>query len=99
MSVTIAVCAGIMVLFVIMFEAPIAEISEIFEMAGIAESYISIVFKTVAICCITHITAEICRDSGESAIASTAELWGRGAVLVLGLPIFRAFLQLIEKLI
>ena len=99
MSVTIAVCAGVMVLFVIMFEAPIAEISEIFEMAGIAESYISIVFKTVAICCITHITAEICRDSGESAIASAAELWGRGAVLVLGLPIFRAFLQLIEKLI
>ena len=86
-------------LFVIILEAPIAEISEIFEMAGIAESYISIVLKTVAICCITHLTAEICRDSGESAIASAAELWGRGAVLVLGLPVFRAFLQLIEKLI
>lgn len=99
MSVTIAVCAGVMIFFVLIFEAPLAEIRDIFEMAGIADSYIFIVFKTLAICCITHITAEICRDSGEGAIASAAELWGRGAVLVLGLPVFRAFLQLIEKLI
>ena len=99
MSVTVAVCAAVMALFVLMLEEPIAEIRDIFEMAGIAESYISIVFKTRAICVITHITAELCRGSGEGAIASAAELWGRGAVLVLGLPVFRAFLQLIEKLI
>ena len=99
MAVTIAVCAGVMTFFVLLFDDTAAEIRDVFEMAGIAESYISIIFKTMAICCITHITAELCRDSGESAIASAAELWGRGAVLVLGLPVFRAFLQLIEKLI
>ena len=99
MAVTIAVCAGVMTFFVLLFDDTAAEIRDVFEMAGIAESYISIIFKTMAICCITHITAELCRDSGESAIASAAELWGRGAVLVLGLPVFRVFLQLIEKLI
>ncbi|WP_366849426.1 stage III sporulation AC/AD family protein [Ruminococcus sp.] len=99
MSVTLAVCAGVMGFFVLLFDEPMAEIRDIFEMAGIADSYISIVFKTLAICCITHITAELCRDSGEGAIASAAELWGRGAVLVLGIPVFKGFLQLIEKLI
>ena len=99
MSVTLAVCAGVMGFFVLLFDEPMAEIRDIFEMAGIADSYISIVFKTLAICCITHITAEPCRDSGEGAIASAAELWGRGAVLVLGIPVFKGFLQLIEKLI
>ncbi|MBQ6035196.1 MAG: hypothetical protein IJL33_06840 [Ruminococcus sp.] len=99
MALTIAVCAGVMTFFVLLFDDTAAEIRDVFEMAGIAESYISIIFKTLAICCITHITAELCRDSGEGAIASAAELWGRGAVLVLGLPVFRAFLQLIEKLI
>ena len=98
MAVTIAVCVGVMTFFVLLFDDAIAEIRDIFEMAGIAESYISIIFKTLAICCITHITAELCRDSGEGAIASAAELWGRGAVLVLGLPVFKAFLQLIDKL-
>ena len=99
MSVTLAVCAGVMGFFVLLFDEPMAEIRDIFEMAGIADSYISIVFKTLAICCITHITAELCRDSGEGAIASAAELWGRGAVLVLGIPVFKGFLQLIEKLV
>lgn len=99
MAVSIAVCVGVMTFFVLLFDDAIDEIRDIFEMAGIAESYISIIFKTLAICCITHITAELCRDSGEGAIASAAELWGRGAVLVLGLPVFKAFLQLIDKLI
>ena len=99
MAVTIAVCVGVMTFFVLLFDDAIDEIRDIFEMAGIAESYISIIFKTLAICCITHITAELCRDSGEGAIASAAELWGRGAVLVLGLPVFKSFLQLIDKLI
>ncbi len=99
MVVTIAVCVGVMTFFVLLFDDAIAEIRDIFDMAGIAESYISIIFKTLAICCITHITAELCRDSGEGAIASSAELWGRGAVLVLGFPVFKAFLQLIDKLI
>ena len=99
MAVTIAVCVGVMTFFVLLFDDAIDEIRDIFEMAGIAESYISIIFKTLAICCITNITAELCRDSGEGAIASAAELWGRGAMLVLGLPVFKAFLQLIDKLI
>ena len=99
MAVTIAVCVGVMTFFVLLFDDAIDEIRDIFEMAGIAESYISIIFKTLAICCITHITAELCRDSGEGAIASAAELWGRGAMLVLGLPVFKSFLQLIDKLI
>ena len=99
MAVSIAVCVGVMTFFVLLFDDAIAEIRDIFEMAGIAESYISIIFKTLAICCITHITAELCRDSGEGAIASAAELWGRGAMLVLGLPVFKSFLQLIDKLI
>ena len=98
MFVSIGVCAGVFTLFTLMFESPLTEIKDIFEMAGIDESYISIVFKTLAICCVTHITAEICRDSGEGAIASAAELWGRAAVLVLGLPVLKVFLQLINDL-
>ena len=98
MFVSIAICAGVFTLFMLMFEAPLTEIKDIFEMAGIDESHISIVFKTLAICCVTHITAEICRDSGEGAIGSAAELWGRAAVLVLGLPVLKVFLQLIDDL-
>ena len=49
MAVTIAVCAGVMTFFVLLFDDAIDEIRDIFEMAGIAESYISIIFKALAI--------------------------------------------------
>ncbi|MGN1225043.1 MAG: SpoIIIAC/SpoIIIAD family protein, partial [Ruminococcus sp.] len=35
-----------------------------------------------------------CRDSGESAMASVAELWGRITLLVLMLPMAKSLLEL-----
>lgn len=97
-ALSLAVSAAVMAAFIVLLEAPVNEIRRLFESAGVSEDYISAMFKVLAICCITHITAELCRDSGEGAIASAAELWGRGAVIVLSLPLLRSFLQLIDKL-
>lgn len=99
MTAAIAISASVMTAFVVMLGGTVDEIRDIFNSAGISEDYISLIFKALAICCITHITAELCRDSGESAMASAAELWGRGAVTVLSLPVLKSFLQLIEKLV
>lgn len=82
-----------------MLDVPLNEIREIFVSAGVPESSISLVFKALGICCITHISAELCRDSGEGAMGAAAELWGRAAVTVLSLPIMKNFLLLIDKLL
>ncbi len=99
MMISIAVSVSVISLFVLFLADPMDEIRSIFESAGISESCVSIVFKVLAICCITNISAELCRDSGEGAIAVAAELWGRGAVIVLSLPLMRSFISLIDKLI
>lgn len=96
---SLAVCSVIFTGAVIMLEYPLSEIRDIFLTAGISESYISSMFKALAICCITHISGELCRDSGESAMGAAAELWGRAAVVVISLPIVRGFIGLIDKLI
>lgn len=80
-------------------EPVITEVQEIFTGAGIPDSYMSIIFKAAAICFITQITCEICADSGESAIASAAELWGRGALVFMSLPIIRSLLEKINEMI
>ncbi|MDE6848134.1 MAG: stage III sporulation AC/AD family protein, partial [Ruminococcus sp.] len=61
--------------------------------------YISLIFKAAAVCFITQITCEICRDSGENAIASAAEMWGRGAVTFMSLPVLKALLERINEII
>lgn len=99
MMISIAVSVSVLAVFIVFLGEPISEIRRIFEEADISESSISIIFKVLAICCITHITSEICRDSGEGAIASAAELCGRAEIIVLSLPILQSFISLIDRLI
>jgi stage III sporulation protein AD len=99
MLAALAACVGVMFGAMTLAAPVLAEIADIFGQAGISDSYISLIFKAAAICFITQITADICRDSGESAIASAAELWGRGAVTFLSLPLVRVLLELINEML
>ncbi len=81
------------------FMPVIEEIQDIFLSAGLDSGYISIIFKGIAISILTRITVEICRDSGECAIASSVMLWGRGALLCISLPLLRTLVDLISNFI
>lgn len=96
MMIALAACTAVIGGFLAVFSPVITEISGIFSNAGISDSYLSLIFKATAICLITQITCEICRDSGESAIASAAEIWGRGAVTFISLPLVKALLEQIN---
>jgi stage III sporulation protein AD len=96
---SLAACTAVLAGAILMTGPMIDEVRDIFSQAGVSESYISLIFKAVAICFITQVTCEICRDSGENAIASAAELWGRGAVTLMSLPVARVLLELIDEII
>ncbi|MBR6967518.1 MAG: hypothetical protein IKH78_03205 [Ruminococcus sp.] len=94
-----AVCAVAAAAAVTMLEWPLSEIRYFFSQAGVSESYIELIFKSVSICFITNISSELCRSSGEIAIASAAEMWGRAALTVLCIPVLEDIVQLIDKLV
>ena len=80
--------------------APVlGDIRGLFLDSGLPESYISLVFKATAICLITQITSDLCKDSGETAIASAAEMWGRGAVTFVSLPLIKALISRIGEIL
>ncbi|HRU96365.1 MAG TPA: SpoIIIAC/SpoIIIAD family protein [Ruminococcus sp.] len=93
--VSLGACVGIMSAFMLYLSPMISEVRDIFSEAGISDSYIAIVFKAAAVCFITQLTCSVCRDSGETAVASAAEMWGRGAVAFMSLPILR---ELIDRI-
>ena len=99
LAVSVGVCASVLIGFVVMLDAPFAELRGMMLSAGISEGCISVIFKAVGICCITHISAELCRDSGEGALAAAAELWGRGALIVIAVPVLEEFVGLLDTLI
>lgn len=65
----------------------------LFTQSGLDESYISLVFKATAICFITQITSDLCRDSGENAVASVMELWGRISVMLISVPLIESIVE------
>ena len=90
-----AVLAGAVMWLSPFFEA----INGLFESVGMEGSYTRIIFKTLGICYITQLSADICRDCKETALASAVELFGRITVMGIALPLFTALIDIINSLI
>jgi stage III sporulation protein AD len=66
--------------------------------ADINPVYFSTVLKIIGIAYITEFGAEVCKDAGESSIASKIELAGKVMIVVLAVPIITSLLDLIIKI-
>lgn len=66
---------------------------------GMSGAYFTIVFKALGICIITGFIADLCRDAGQSALATRAELAGRCAVFLLSLPLLTSLLDTAKRII
>lgn len=66
--------------------------------ANIDIVYLDTVFKILGIAYLTSFCSEICRDAGESSIASKVEFSGKILILTLAIPILMAVMQTILKI-
>ncbi len=73
-------------------------ISLMADASGIKLSYIKLVFKITGIACIGEFSASLCRDAGQTALASNVELCAKVLILAMGLPIIQSLLQIITAL-
>lgn len=69
------------------------------ETAGLSPVVLTPVIKTVGIGIITKLTAEICRDAKEGAIATFVETAGAVGALFVSLPLFEMVLKVIIELL
>lgn len=77
----------------------LSSLNSIFESGGIESENIQIIFKALGISYISQLAGDICRDCGESAVASSAETAGRILILVISLPLFNELVTTISELI
>lgn len=66
---------------------------------GLEVKYISLVLKVIGIAYVAQFGAELCRDSGESALASKIEFGGKVMIVTLSMPVLYSFLEIIEAVI
>lgn len=61
-------------------------------------AYLKIMFKVLGIALITQIISDLCRDSGESALASQTEVAAKIFIVALILPLLQAVVKVITGL-
>lgn len=101
MALGISTACGVLILIAVisMLQPSVAAIAELTENAGLDEGYAAILLKALAVCYITQLSADCCRDAGESAIATKIELAGKAAIVVISLPVFASLAELVTNLI
>ncbi len=68
------------------------------ETAEISPAVLSIVLKTVGIAVVTKLAADVCRDAGQTSVASGVELAGAFSALYISLPLFKTVIGMIDSL-
>ena len=74
-------------------------LKSIADKASINTSFINLLIKITGIAFLSEFAVSICRDSGESAIASKIEFGSKIIIISMSIPIISSLLQLIIKIL
>ena len=99
-ALQISIATGILIFIVIVVKltAVIDFVQTFSKRADIDSTYITILLKIVGIAYIAEFGAEVCKDAGESSVASKIELAGKVTIVILAVPIITSLLDLVIKL-
>lgn len=99
-SVQISIVTGIMIFLLIAtkLSAVIDFFKGFAQKANVDMMYFTTLLKVIGIAYIAEFGAEVCRDAGESSIASKVELAGKVIIMVLAVPIVTSLLELIIRI-
>lgn len=69
------------------------------QSSGMPMEFLSIMLKIIGIAYLTEFGASICKDAGESAIATKIQFAGKCVIMLLGINIIGNFVDTVTKLI
>ena len=86
----VSIVVGIFVLtsFIGFIYPVFSYLKELYETSEYSQ-YFTVIIKALGIAIITYIACEICRDSGENALAAKLELAGKASILLTSLPVIK----------
>lgn len=101
MAIGVSVGSGVLIMLAVLalLKPSIETLLQLSDVAGMDKELCAVLMKALAVCYITQLASDCCRDAGETAIATKLELAGRAAVLTVSLPVFVSLAELITKLL
>lgn len=97
---TAMACSLLLLYFLIdSMKYAVAYVAGIYDGLETGKTYLPIILKILAIAYITEFTTQLCKDAGESAIASKIELGGKIMIFCVAIPVFTSMLSLVEQML
>lgn len=96
-AVYISIIAGVLILFVAIdkLSGIVNLLQTISDKSGINKQFLEILLKITGIAFLSEFVISICKDSGESAIASKIEIGTKVAIISMSIPIISNLMQII----
>lgn len=95
---TLAACILIGLFFMRLAEPIVDFLSKLRNLAGLDKTLMMPMLKTIGIGFLTQISATVCADAGENAIAKLVEICGGVLALYVALPLLEAVLDMVEQM-
>ena len=100
-AIYVSVLTGVLILVLVMDKliGIINLINSVANKASINTKFIALLIKITGIAFLSEFAVSICKDSGESAIASKIELGSKIVIISMSIPIISSLLELIIKIL
>ena len=100
-AVYVSIIAGVIILLMLMdkLSGVISLLKNLTNKTGVGSSFLKILLKITGIAILTEFATSICKDSGETAIASKVDLGGKIIIISISIPIITALLELIMNVL
>ena len=100
-AVYISIIAGILILVISLQKMGeiVSLIKSISDKAGINGEFLKIILKIPGIAILAEFAVSVCKDSGESAIASKIEMGSKVIIISMSIPIISSLLELMLNIL
>ncbi len=99
LNVVLGLAVSVVIIFYITarLSVIISQVEHIRQYVVFESEYISIIFRVIGITYVTQFAADICRDSGNSAIAGQIELFCKVTVAAISMPLVLALFETVTS--
>lgn len=100
-TIYVSIIAGVIIILMITdsMSGIITMLQDIASRANINSQFLKILIKITGIAILTEFAVSICKDSGESAVASKVDIGGKVIIISMSIPIIRALLETVLKIL
>ena len=100
-TVYVSIIAGAIIIFMVMdkLTSVVGLLTNLTSRTGTGSTFLKILLKITGIAILTEFAVSICKDSGETAIASKIDLGGKIIIISVSIPIITALLELLIQIL